>query len=147
MSLSEEGQVPRQSAAATALVFAGNVSGQPERIRPPVELAAPAREVFVGLVAATKPGHFQEIDIPLLAAYCRAVVMEREASAAISKAPAAAPPPLLKVHAQAVRALYLLSQRLRLSPQSRQPNVSRGSATKPASAMSAYERMALERDQ
>jgi hypothetical protein len=39
-----------------------------------------------------------------------------------------------------------LAQRLRLSPQSRQPNVSRGSATKPAAAMSAYERMALERD-
>jgi phage terminase small subunit len=138
--------MPRQSAAAAALVFPGAVSGPPERIRPPAELAGPAREVFVGLVAAAKPGHFQEIDIPLLAAYCRAAVMEREASAAISRALTAAPPPLLKVHAQSVRTLHMLSQRLRLSPQSRQPNVSRGSATRPAVAMSAYERMALERD-
>jgi phage terminase small subunit len=138
--------MPRQSAAAAALVFAGNVSGQPERIRPPAELEGPAREVFAGLLAAAKPGHFQEIDSPLLAAYCRAVVTEREASAAIAKAIAAAPPPLLKVHEQSVRTLYLLSQRLRLSPQSRQPNVSRGSASKPAVAISAYERMALERD-
>jgi phage terminase small subunit len=139
--------MPRQSAEAAALVFSGNVSGAPERIRPPAELEGPSREVFVDLVAAAKPGHFQEIDIPLLAAYCRAAVMERESAAAISEAPAAAPPPLLKVHAQSVRALYLLSQRLRLSPQSRQPNLSRGSATKPPAAMSAYERMALERDQ
>jgi phage terminase small subunit len=139
--------MPRQSAAAAALIFSGAVSGQPERIRPPAELEGPAREVFVGLVAAAKPGHFQAIDSPLLAAYCRAVVTEREASAAISEAISAAPPPLLKVHAQSLRALYLLSQRLRLSPQSRQPNVSRGSATKPTAAMSAYERMALERDQ
>jgi hypothetical protein len=139
--------MPRQSAAAADLVFSGAVSGQPERIRPPAELEGPARELCLGLLAAAKPGHFQEIDTPLLAAYCRAAVMEREASVAIGRAPAAAPPPLLKVHAQSLRALYLLSQRLRLSPQSRQPNVSRGSATKPAASISAYERMALERDQ
>jgi hypothetical protein len=138
--------MPRQSADAAALVFSGAVSGQPERIRPPAELEGPARDVCVGLLAAAKPGHFQQIDSALLAAFCRAAVMEREVSAAISRAPAAAPPPLLKVHAQSVRTLYLLAQRLRLSPQSRQPNVSRGSATKPAAAMSAYERMALERD-
>jgi phage terminase small subunit len=138
--------MPRQSAAAAALVFPGNVSGEPERIRPPPELDGPAREVFVRLVAAAKPGHFQEIDSPLLAAYCRAAVVERESSAAISKAPAAAPPPLLKVYEQSVRTLYLLAQRLRLSPQSRQPNVSRGSATKPSAPLSVYEMMALERD-
>jgi phage terminase small subunit len=138
--------MPRQSAAASALVFSGAVSGQPERIRPPVELEAPAREVFADIAAAAKPGHFQAIDAPLLAAYCRAVVMEREASAAISKALAAAPPPLLKVHEQSVRALHMLSQRLRLSPQARAPNVSRGSASKPAAPISVYERMAMERD-
>jgi phage terminase small subunit len=138
--------VPRQSAAASALVFSGAMSGQPEHIRPPAELEGPAREVFADIAAAAKPGHFQAIDAPLLAAYCRAVVMERKSAAAISEALAAAPPPLLKVHEQSVRTLYLLSQRLRLSPQARAPNVSRGSATKPAVAMSAYERMALERD-
>jgi phage terminase small subunit len=139
--------MPRQSAAALALAFPGNISGEPERIRPPSELEGPAREVFVRLVAAAKPGHFQAIDAPLLATFCRAAAMERTSSAAISEAPSAAPPPLLKVHEQAVRTLYLLAQRLRLSPQSRQPNISRGSATKPAAPLSAYERMALARDQ
>ena len=139
--------MPRQSAAAAALAFPANISGEPERIRPPSELEGAAREVFVRLAAAARPGHFQEIDTPLLAAYCRAAVMERSSSEEISKAPAAATPTLLKVHAQAVTTLYRLAQRLRVCPQSRQPNVSRGSATRPPAPLSAYERMALERDQ
>jgi hypothetical protein len=117
-----------------------------ERLRAPTDLGEPQREVFADLVASARPDHFQPCDLPLLTAYCRAAVIERETSEAIRKAPLAAAASLLKANEQAVRALHMLAMRLRCSPQARQGHKSKRSNTDAAS-MSYYERMSILRGQ
>ena len=43
-------------------------------------------KTFLDIVLACKPSHFRPSDLPLLAAYCRAIVLERQASNALAVA-------------------------------------------------------------
>ena len=133
--------MPRRSAASLAVQ--PTYQRPVERLIPPVDMPEPERRLWLDLVAAAKPDHFQRIDEPLLAAYVRACVLEQRAAAEIGKYFPAPTPPMLATHKQAVRTMYALAMRLRVSPQARQPNVSRGSATS-AKPMSYYERWNLE---
>jgi hypothetical protein len=129
--------MPRRSAASIGFP---DVSGTPDRLRPPRDLSPDQREVFCGLVAASRPEHFRPSDTPLLSAYSQAVVLERASATAL----AAGDPRALAKWNGAVKALVSLSMRLRLSPQSRQPNTPGRAGGKPPRELSYYERQALQ---
>jgi hypothetical protein len=130
--------MPRQSVAAIGFP---SVNGAPPRLTPPPDLGPDEREIFIDLVAANKPEHFRASDLPLLSAYVRAVSLERRSAAELADGDDEA----LARWNGAVKALLGLSQRLRLSPQSRQPNnPTRPGGGKPERPLSVYERMALE---
>jgi hypothetical protein len=119
--------MPRRSAASHLAVIPG---APPERLRPPSELKGAARQTFIDIVNAVKTGHFQSSDLPLLCAYCRAIDMERRS---------AGDPKALSRWASSIKAMAVLSVRLKLSPQARAPNAPRPSV-KPAPTTSYYDR-------
>ena len=133
----------RKSAASVALAPFRPVAGPP--IEPPADLEPAARVIFVETVAAAPAGEYQPVDIDLLAAYARAVLQERAASAAIAADMEGASPALLKAQRQAQHAMVILSRRLRIGPLGRQPNRSVRANTRPATQLSYYDVMALER--
>jgi hypothetical protein len=98
------------------------------------------RQIFLDLVASTRPEHFKPSDSPLVAAYVRAVLLERRSAQEL----AAGDDKALPRWNGAVKALLGLSQRLRLSPQSRAPNNPTRPGSKSERRLSVYERMALE---
>jgi hypothetical protein len=69
--------MPRRSAASFSVL---PVPGSQPRLVPPTDLNPPERATFVEIVAAKKPQHFEVSDLPLLAAYCRAIELERYAA-------------------------------------------------------------------
>jgi hypothetical protein len=107
--------MPRRSAASHLAVIPGS---PPERLRPPSELRAAERRIFLDIVNAVKPEHFKSSDLPLLCAYTRAIDMERRS---------AGDPKALGRWASAIKAMCVLSVRLKLSPQARAPNKPRPS--------------------
>ena len=130
--------MPRKSSAALAVV---GVDGRPGRLRPPATLSDSERTVFVNLVGACKPEHFQASDLPLLARYCEATVLAEQAAEHLRTEGAVIAgrvSPWITVQEKAIRALTALSMRLRVSPQARAPN--NPSRPQPANV---YERMAL----
>ena len=94
------------------------------RVRPPANLPAPERDLFVELVAANPPNHFRPSDLPLLVQYCAAVVLGERAAAELRRAPVVngKSSPWLVVFEKCSRATIALAMRLRLSPQARAPN-------------------------
>jgi phage terminase small subunit len=90
------------------------------RLKPPSSLSEPERKVFVDLVASVVPEHFVQCDLPLVCAYCRAIVLEQRAAAQLRKTPTDSK--WLAVWEKAQRAMVALSLRLRLSPQARVRN-------------------------
>jgi phage terminase small subunit len=112
--------MPRKSAAS--MEVAPNVSGEPERLRPPAGLSRAARVVFTELVNAVDGKHFSRADMPLLIEYCTACAMARTAAKHLE-----ADGPVvdgrvnqwLVVQEKQIRAMTALAMRLRLSPQSR----------------------------
>jgi hypothetical protein len=122
--------------AAAELTFP-NVTGVPPRLSPPPDLAPDERQVFLDLISSVRPEHFRACDSPLLAAYCRAIALERKSSLQLDDKAG------LMRWERATKAMVALSMRLRLSPQSRQANSSRPGA-KPERPLSYYERQALE---
>jgi hypothetical protein len=98
----------------------------------------------IDLVASNKPEHFRNSDTPLLAAYCRAIALERRSAAALAKGDDKA----LVRWREAVRAMIPLSLRLRLSPQARAPNnpTRPQPQLKPQAALSYYDSVRLEGD-
>jgi hypothetical protein len=131
--------MPRRSAAS--LQFS-SLLGASERLRPPPELDEPERKIFVDLVSSSKAEHFRSSDMPLLAAYCRAIALERRSAAALN----AGDDKALAKWEKAMKAMVALSMRLRLSPQARAPNnPTRPQPAKPQ-AVSYYERAQLEGD-
>jgi hypothetical protein len=74
--------MPRQSAAA---YIGPNITGSPERLKPPGHLTSIERAIFVDIVAGCKADHFRPSDLPLLAAYCAAIALEREAITRLRK--------------------------------------------------------------
>jgi phage terminase small subunit len=111
------------------------------RLRPPVDLPQPERDLFVAVVAANPPTHFRDSDLPLLLQYCAAAVLGERAMAELRAAPIVdgKPSAWLAVFEKASRAMVALSMRLRLSPQSRAAN----NPTRPTPRLSAYEMEAL----
>ena len=62
-------QPGRKSAEAVALA---PYRGEPARLRPSPGLTEAERRLFADIVLASSPGHFQEVDRPLLDCYVRA---------------------------------------------------------------------------
>ncbi len=75
-----------------------------------------ARELFVDLVMACRPTHFQQSDAPLLASYARAVITEKEAALLIQDNIKDATSTLIKVQQSSHQTMHRLAIRLRLSP-------------------------------
>ena len=128
--------MPRRAAADYGLPNAAA-----KRLSPPADLIGPEREVFLNTVLANHPDHFRAGELPLLSAYCRAVVREKVASGELQAAGYVVdgkPSPWSSILKDAVRDLTVTSRLLRLTPLARQ--------TSPASEpeLSAYERIALE---
>ena len=67
--------MPRQAAAASG--FAASTRAT---FKPPGDLNALEKETFLDIVLGSPPSHFLPSDLPLLAAYARAVVQEKIAS-------------------------------------------------------------------
>jgi phage terminase small subunit len=135
--------MPRRSAASFSVISIG--ATQP-RLRPPDGLAEPERTLFLDIVTTTRPEHFQAPDGVLLAAYCRAVILEQQAAGELAAQghvlEGGTANPWLDIHAQAVRQMVTLSRTLRLSPVSRQPTVT-SRARLPSPPASYYDRMSL----
>ena len=135
-------QAGRTSAAALALT---GFRGEPARLKPSPGLTEPEGRLFLDLVLAASPAHFQEIDRPLIDAYVRALVLLTESTKAIAAGPDNASTALLKVNAQAYRMVHGLAMRLRVSPQARAGHNNPASAL-PRGSRSYYDRAALEGD-
>lgn len=105
-----------------------------KRLKPPPALSEPAQRVFEHVVGAVDPGHFSEVDLPLLEAYATSAAMatlsaqmlEQEGAVVDGKANA-----WLTVQEKAQRSLVALSARLRICPQSRFDRLVAGSNTRP----------------
>src|SRR6516162_4829911 len=134
--------MPRKSAAASNVVA---IDTRAVRLRPPKDLPQAEADVFVALVGSSAPAQFKESDMPLLVQYCAAAVLSERAMAELRAAPldGGRPSPWLTVFEKASRTMLGLGMRLRLSPQARQAN----NPTRPASPLSAYERMRLAADE
>src|SRR5262249_2624168 len=111
------------------------ISTFPSRLRPPSSLSPGARKKFCTIVATESAGHFRESDLPLLEEYCEAGAWARRAATELQSETAASR--WLAIWEKANRILVSHSARLRLCPQSRQPN----NPTRPKK-MSYYEREA-----
>jgi hypothetical protein len=118
--------------------FAGRLRTRP---KPPDDLCPEAKAVFVEVVTNSREGHFQAVDVPLLAVYCEAIVQARAAAKIIREGGGS--DLVVKQQHNALSACFQLSMRLRISPQARQPHVSRGSNTRPPS-VNYYDRLQLE---
>jgi hypothetical protein len=129
--------MPRHSSASRTF----KVSSSAERLRPPSELTAAERKIFIELVANNKPEHFRPSDMPLLCAYVHACAVEATLAKHIAKDEKA----LLRWE-KACRVLTSLSMRLRLSPQSRTPThtAPRPSRERPMQPANYYETMRLQ---
>jgi hypothetical protein len=116
------------------------VTGAPPRLSPPPDLDAPERQIFLDIVAASKPDAFKASDFPLLSAYVRSIALERRSAAEL----AAGDDKAVSRWEKATRATVVLSMRLRLSPQARAPNNPTRPGSRPESVTSYYDRMRLE---
>jgi phage terminase small subunit len=112
-------------------------------LEPPVEFTAGSleRQIWVETAQSVPDGHFAPEDAGLLAAYCRALALERRASdeLAASAVTGSMPSPWLAVYTTATRAISTYAVRLRIGPRARSHNVRR--SNKPVREPSAYELM------
>jgi hypothetical protein len=128
----------KSSAALVAPTFG------PARISSPADLVDPkARQFFLDIVLAARPEHFQPVDVPLLALFCRMLAQAERATDAIAADMARASPALLEAQRQAAKAVHDLSLRLRISPQARLSKVNARTKTQ-AEPTSYYDRWRLE---
>ena len=131
--------MPRPSAAS--LHFSSIV--RTERLTAPADLNPAERAVFVATVPA---GRFQAGDMPLICAYARAILREREASENLATQGVVSIDNKLSswvaVQTQALKQVMSLARMLKLTPLARRSNPSRSG--KPQQAMSYYDLMRLE---
>jgi hypothetical protein len=132
--------MPRQAAASAG--FATGTNGTRMLLKAPDDLDQIERGVFADLIIGAPPNHFLPSDVPLLAAYAKAIVAERIASGELAAAYVVddKPSPWLPIWQAKVRALTTLARMLSLSPGGRVPSKS-PEASEPVSA---YSRLALE---
>jgi len=109
------------------------------RLHPPPGLSEGAKAEFIRIVTCERPEHFKPSDLPLLTQYCESSALAARATLELQRDDCA--PRWLQLWENANRNMVALAARLRLCPQSRQPNNPR--AARPAS-MSYYERAELE---
>ena len=136
--MAQRGRVP-----AAALSIVPRPDGQPERLKPPSNLTEAERAAFVSVVSACDRRHFVASDMPLVAAYARAIVSDELAAKMLREQGQVVngkPNPWLVVKEKAHREMIALSLRLRLSPQGRAQH-----PPKPEAKTSYYERMRMER--
>jgi hypothetical protein len=128
--------MPRQTSASHAF----KVRSSSERLRPPAELTAAEKKIFVALVMSVKPEHFQSGDMPLLTAYAHACALEIDLARKIAKDDKA----MLRWE-KTCKTMVALSLRLRLSPQSRTPThtAPRPSSGRPLPPANYFEQMRL----
>ena len=108
------------------------------RLRPPPGLSGAEDAVFRQTVAACAADHFTAADVPLLIAYCQAVLLVRSAFKEIELQ--------FPTWQQATRTLAMLATKLRLCPHSRSDpkTITRHSR---GVGISAYDLMELDGDQ
>ena len=134
--------MPRQAAAARG--FAANGSTR-SLLKPPEDLDQIERAEFISLITGAPPSHFVPSDVPLIAAYSKAIVAERIASGELAAAYVVASPngdrpsPWVPIWQAKVRALTTLARMLGLSPGGRLPS----KPTEPEPPMSYYARQRL----
>jgi len=136
---------PRGRVSAAALAVVSRPDGQPERLKPPSNLTAAEREAFISVVSVCDRRHFLPSDMPLLAAYARAIVADEDAAKMLREQGQVVngkPSPWLVVKEKAHREMISLSLRLRLSPQGRAQHPPKPEAP----AMSYFERARMERE-
>lgn len=98
------------------------------RLRPPDDLAdgSPERTLFCEIVLSVRPDHFSASDAIVLATFCRAVILEKIASAELAAAGyidgEGRPSGWLNILTQAQRTVSTYSRLLRLGPLARQPS-------------------------
>src|SRR5215831_20567857 len=111
--------MPRTAASAFAVT---PVAAIPKRLRPPDSLSESAKAEFIRIVMAEKADHFRKSDLPLLCSYCESAALIERAVRELQQPDVAPSPRWLTVWEKANRNLVALSARLRICPQSRQPN-------------------------
>jgi phage terminase small subunit len=114
------------------------------RLTPGAELTDPERDLFSDLVHSCDPKHFKPSDGPLLAEYCRQVLLGRRAADEMRKNGGAVGPdgrlsPWFAVSQRATKLMCILSTRLRLTPASRLH--ARSAAREPGRPVSYYDQM------
>jgi hypothetical protein len=131
--------MPRQAAAAAG--FVTGTTGTRMLLKPPADLDQLERVEFANLISGAPASHFLPSDVPLIAAYAKAIVAERVAAVELAAAYVVddKPSPWLPIWQAKVRALTTLARMLSLSPGGRV-------ASKPSEAepVSYYSRVALE---
>jgi hypothetical protein len=136
--------MPRQAAASAG--FATGTTGTRTLLKPPDDLDQIERVEFVNLITGAPPSHFLPSDVPLIAAYAKAIVAERVASGELAAAYVVSSPngdrpsPWLPIWQAKVRSLTTLARMLGLSPGGRLPS----KPTEPEAPVSHYTRMAME---
>jgi len=128
--------MPRQSPSAE---LRSVLPARPERLRAPETLSEGARFEFLRIICCEKPDHFRTSDLPLLTQYCESAALAARATQELQREDA--PARWLQVWEKANRNMVALSARLRLCPQSRQPN---NPSRKAPERLSYYERQELE---
>jgi hypothetical protein len=129
--------MPRQAAAASG--FAASTARP--LLKPPPDLNALEKEAFLDIVLGAPPHHFMPSDLPLVAAYARAVIQEKIAAGELARAYVVddKPSPWLPVWQASIRAVTTLARMLALSPGGRVPSKS----SEDKEPVSYYERMRL----
>ena len=106
-------------------------------LEPPSEFTAGSieRRIFVETAMSVPDGHFAGEDVGLLAAYCRAMALERRASDELAACATVgcAPSPWLSVYATATRAIATYAVRLRIGPRARSHNTRKAKPGPPPS--------------
>ena len=130
--------MPRQAAAAAG--FAASTARPLAQAAP--DLNALEREAFLDIVLGAPPTHFLPSDLPLIAAYAKAIVQERIAAGELAAAYVVdgKPSPWLPVWQASIRAVTTLARMLALSPGGRVPS----RAPEAQEPVSYYSRLALE---
>src|SRR5262249_1813075 len=130
------GIMPRRSAASMAIPI---VPGFSHRLTAPETLSEGARAEFARVVGAQKPAHFRLSDLGLLSQYCEAAALAERAIKEIGREGAGSK--WLATWQVATKTMKDLAMRLRLCPQSRQPN----NPSRPQRPLSYYEMQELAR--
>jgi phage terminase small subunit len=132
--------MPRHSAASLQFPNLSRV----DRLQPAPELSPDERELFTGFVASVAADHFRPSDAPLLTAYCRQILLEREAAEHLAQGIVSidnTASAWVAIQQQALKQMLQLARALKLTPTARRPAAIR--AGKPQST-SYYDRMTLE---